>query len=180
MSFWQITAGDVLGSGLATALLGTFLTFRNARLAAEVKHSFDERMLAFTGTRAFQQAALYELFGPLKMQFARTKRAYKRWKGRNDHIEGQVVRRANEAARDLLLTKGHLIPPDLMDGAERLIEHYDAWLEKYEELRVLNKDDATFVFVGPDGYGFPRDAERSFCGHAEMLQKELFGAAVIS
>jgi len=176
MAFWEMTLGGLIGSGVATTIIGTLLARRNAKQVAEVKQFFDERMHAFTITRAYRQAALYELFGPLKMQFARTRRAFNRWKCPSDHIEGQVIRQANLAARDLLLAKGHLIPPHLIDAAESLIEHYDAWLEKYERLRITHPDpDAPFVFTGPDGYGFPRKAEEAVGTYTKELQEDLFG-----
>lgn len=48
--------------------------------------------------------------------------------------------------------------------AGRLIEHYDRWLKEYEKDRAaqnLNLD-APFIFVGPQGYPVPRDAEERF------------------
>ena len=177
MAFWEVTLGGLIGSGVATTIIGTLLARRNARQVAEVKQLFDERMHAFTIARAYRQAALYELFGPMKMQFARTRRAMKRWNKRNDHLEANVILTSNRAVRDLLLAKGHLIPPDLPEPAEQLIEHYDAWIEKFESERLAGGSTAEFTFVGPDGFPFPRKAEAAMLAKADELQAVLYGIA---
>lgn len=167
--FWSAVLAALLGSGIAGTLLGAILLKRTERITAEV-HSH----------RAYQEAALEQLFGPAKMQLGRTKRAFKRWNKRNDHIEANIVRESNRKIRDLLLDKGHYLPGTLMDPAQQLIEHFDAWLEKFEELRVKNKDSGVdFVFVGPDGYPFPREAEDRIVSYAQQLQTELYGEAIV-
>jgi hypothetical protein len=171
--FWEITLGGLLGSGIATTIVGALLTSRIEGIKQAVAEEFDRR----AGRREYQQLALYELFGPVKMQLIRTSRAFRRWNGRDDFLEGQVVRSGNLAIRDLLLAKGHLIPADMLDHAAVLIEHYDAWLEKFDALRVQHQGtgaEATYVFVGPDGYPFPHAAEQAFLARAAALQHELF------
>jgi hypothetical protein len=92
-------------------------------------------------------------------------------------LEAKIVREGNVTVRDLLLTKGHLLPPDLMDDAARLVEHYDRWLEEFDAKRTTespgNMDD--FVFAGPQGFPFPRDAEQKIVESFRALQRDLYG-----
>lgn len=61
------------------------------------------------------------------------------------------------------MQNSHHIPPDLLDEASKLIEHYDAWLVKYHNLRKINNDSKTTqIYVGPDGFRFPEEAEEKF------------------
>ena len=55
-------------------------------------------------------------------------------------LEAKVVKVGNEVIRNLLLEKAHLIPPELLNDADKLIEHYDFpsisekhFQEKYHE-----------------------------------------------
>ena len=40
------------------------------------------------------------------------------------------------------MEKGYLIHPDLTEDANKLVEHYDVWLEKYDVMRVKGSSDA--------------------------------------
>ena len=106
------------------------------------------------------------------MQFERTRRAFDRWSGKNLYLEARIIREGNLAFRDLLLAKGHLIPPHLMADAALLVEHYDRWLEEFENKRTEQNpaNEDAFVFVGPAGYPFPREAENHFRQEFQQLQ----------
>ncbi|TMJ12003.1 MAG: hypothetical protein E6G94_14740 [Alphaproteobacteria bacterium] len=178
--FWSVTLGGLLGSGLATGILAALLLRRNARISAEIQDYFEQRQQRLSSVRAYQEAALEQLFGPVKMQMARTGRAFLRWRERNDHIETTIIREGNLFVRDLLLAKGHLIPPHLIAPVEVLIEHYDAWLEQYALLRAEGAaSDAPFVFVGPKGFPFPRTAEQLIVAYAAKLQRDLYGEVML-
>ncbi|MBM3123468.1 MAG: hypothetical protein FJZ87_00175 [Chloroflexi bacterium] len=160
----------LLTAFLSSAVLSTVvgLIFRGwaARLEMRVKsqHSWKEQSVT-------------ELLAPLNMQFARTEKAFRRWNSKNLYLEMKVVKAGNETIRDLLLAKGHLIPPELREDAGKLIEHYDVWLEKFEKQRLSENPDlnAPFVFVGPDGYPFPTGAERNFRETFKRYWIELYG-----
>ena len=111
------------------------------------------------------------------MQLDRTKRAFDRYKKKNEYIETKVMKIGNETVRDLLLENGQLIPPELLVGAGKLIEHYDVWLEVYENERVKKKPEvgSIFVFAGPQGYPFPSEAERDFRKVFDEYWLELYG-----
>jgi hypothetical protein len=95
---------------------------------------------------------------------------------KNLYLEGKVVRDSNQTILGLLLTKGHLISPHLMNDAAQLVEHYDAWLEAYESIRGESSVgmQPDFVFVGPKGYPFPRHAAEAFRAEFKKLQSELY------
>jgi hypothetical protein len=176
-SFFEITLGGLIGSSLATASFGALFLRRNRRVEAEITARFDEALRVFESKRSWKEQILFELLGPMVMQFERTKRAFNRWDKKNLYLEGKVVREGNLSIRDLLLLKGHLIPPSLMQDASRLIEHYDAWLEEFDSVlsRRGSGQDVDFVFVGPLGYGFPSEAEARFKEEFRKLQMDLYG-----
>jgi len=178
MTFMTITLGDIIGSGIASAIVGALLAQRIKRVESGVEEEFRRR----EDRDEYLRQALFELFGPVKMELMRTKRAFLRWNDRSAYIETQVIRAGNLRIRDLLLTKGHLIPGDLIDEAQVLIEHYDVWLEEYELARGnSSKSDSSprFVFAGPKGFRFPHEAEGAFIKRSNELQQELYGARAV-
>ncbi|MFO1080360.1 MAG: hypothetical protein U1E23_07035 [Reyranellaceae bacterium] len=175
--FWQVTLGGLLGSGIASTLAAALLLRRNKVLESDIKRQFDEALKVFESKRLWKEACLSQLLGPAVMQLDRTRRAFHRWSGKNLYLEAKIVREGNITIRDLFLAKGHLIPPDLMDAAGRLIEHYDRWLEEFDDKRNRESPSSEdmFVFAGPAGYPFPTDAERKIAEAFRALQKELYG-----
>jgi hypothetical protein len=175
-SFFQVTLGGLLGSSVATAVLGALFLRWNKTVESEIKSHFDRQFNVFQSTRAWKQQALAELFGPLVMHLDRTKAAFDRWDGKNLFLEGQVVRQGNQTVRDTLLNNGHLIPPHLVEHATKLIVHYDVWMEEFDRVRnsKASVTDESFVFVGPAGYPFPHDAEVKFKEEFARLQRELY------
>lgn len=149
----QTLLAAFLSSAVVTTVIGLIFRGYVARLEMRVKSQY-----------SWKEQSVTELLAPLNMQFDRTERAFNRWHDKNLYLEMKVVKAGNETIRDLLLGKGHLIPPELREDAGRLIEHYDVWLEKFEKQRLSENPDlnAAFVFVGPDGYPFPGTAERNF------------------
>ena len=175
--FWEVTLGGLIGSGVASTFLAAFLVKRNRTLESEIKRQFDERLKVFESTRLWKEKCLSELLGPAVMQLERTRRAFSRWKGKNFYLEAKIVREGNLTVRDLLLSKGHLIPSNLMEPSARLVEHYDRWLEEFDVKREAESpaNAEPFVFVGPLGFPFPRDAEQAIIQTFRMLQEELYG-----
>ena len=176
-SFFQVTLGGLLGSSVATAIAGALFLRWNKTVESEIKTHFDQQFNIFQSVRGWKQQSLSELLGPLVMHFERTKAAFDRWNGKNLFLEAQIVRQGNQTIRDTLLGKGHLISPHLIPHATRLIVHYDVWMEAFDRIRGQTSPaaDAPFVFVGPAGYPFPRDAEEAFKAEFARLQSELYG-----
>ena len=146
---------------------------RTEEISGQVRQEFEQEMLQFRSTIIWKEQALSQLLGPVVMQLDRTDRARLRWDAYNYFIEGQTIREGNTTIRDLLLSKGHLIPPDLLDVAGRLIAHYDHWLEEYE--RVRNSEDPNvdkpFTFT----YDFPQGADLQFQERFHEIWKDLYG-----
>lgn len=128
-------------------------------------------------SRARKEQILAELLSPVVMQLDRTEQAFKRWHSQNLYLEAKIIKEGNLFIHDLLLAKPHLIPPDLVADAQRLVTHYDRWLEEYDRLRAGPEPDLseTFVFVGPKGYPFPRSSAQRFKDKYEQWQQELYG-----
>ncbi len=140
---------------------------------------FARRMEVWKSRKNFEERSVAELLGPVDIQLERTKRAFDRWQQSNLFLEALVVRTGNLAVRDLLITKPHLIPPELREDASALILHYDVWLEEFERLRVTSKADenqAGYVFAGPKGFGFPVGADEKFRNAYRALWNRLYGA----
>jgi len=152
-SLFDLITTAVISAGVVSAIVGILFKGFVTRIEATVKSH-----------RTWKEQAVAELLGPLNMQFDRTQRAFNRWRQKNLYLEAKVIKVGNELIRNLLLDKGHLIPPELLNDAGLLIEHYDVWLEKFEKHRQDEAPDldTAFVFVGPDGYGFPRESEEKF------------------
>jgi hypothetical protein len=159
-------------SGTAVgALLNAWLTRRTEQIKAEV-----------TGIRAWKEASLESVFGPIRLEFERTKIGLFRMKPYDFWLEANVVKASNTRVRDILLSNGHLIPPHLIDDATALIQHYDAYLQLYDKLRGTGSPPGGaqaqaqgFVFPGLQGNPFPSDAEKRMVAHYDRLLSELYG-----
>ena len=122
---------------------------------AIIKRRFDASLDVWRSQRGWQERAVTELLAPIDIQLDRTKRAFDRWDKKNLYLEGEVIRAGNLAVRDLLLSKPHLIPPDLRDAASELVLHFDVWLEEFDRVKATRAAGAAapdFVFTGPQGY----------------------------
>lgn len=166
-SFSQTLITALVSSAAISTVIGLVFRGYMTRIDTRVKSQY-----------SWKEQSVTDLLAPLHMQFDRTEHAFNRWHNKNLYLEMKVVKVGNETIRDLLLTKGHLIPPDLREDAGKLIEHYDVWLEKFEEMRLSEKPDlnTTFVFVGPDGYPFPTGAEQKFRETFRAYWNDLYGS----
>lgn len=173
-----IIAGLTSGSVLAI-VIGMLFKRYTSQVEEEIKSNFQRQLEIFKSKREWKEQSLSELLGPLSMQFDRTKRAFKRWEGKNLFLEQKVIRDGNVVIRDLLLTKAHLIPSPLFEHAGLLVEHYDRWLEEFENKRLAEVPDleTPFIFVGPAGYTFPSASEEKFQEIFRIYQQELYGVA---
>ena len=124
----------LISGGVVSLVLGFALRLlfdrRLERATEEIKSEFAERALVYRSTREWREESVAELLGPVYMQLDRSRRAFHRWRERNVYIETVIMKEGNTAVRDLLLQKGHLIPPPLLEHAGKLVEHYDRWLEE--------------------------------------------------
>jgi hypothetical protein len=176
----ELVLAAVISGGVVSVLLGFGLRLlferHLGRATEEIKNEFAERALLYRSSREWREASVRELLGPVYMQLDRSGRAFERWKARNFYIETTVMKEGNTTVRDLLLQKGYLIPPPLLEHAGKLVEHYDRWLEEYENVRGGEHPDphAPFVFVGPKGFPFPVEAERAFRTTFKRMWTDLY------
>ncbi len=177
MSEWvQSILSGLISAGIITTILGFLLQNRAAHISEDLRSLHEKSMTVFLSTRTWKEKSVSELMGPLYMQFDRTRRAFARWQGENLYLEAKVIREGNIAIRDLLLSKSHLIPPLLLDDAGKLVEHFDRWLEEFEKERGSKARDlqSAFVFVGPQGFPFPREAEKKFIQAFKHMWADLY------
>ncbi len=155
----KLVISSVLGGGFASLVVSVLLRSYTTRVEQRTKSRY-----------AWKEASVSEVLGPIHMQLDRTARAIRRWRTTNLYLEAMIVRESNQRIRDILLTKPHLIPPELLESASLLVEHYDAWLERFDEVRRSKDPDleTTFIFGRDKGAPFPRDAAARF--------KDAFGA----
>ena len=102
-----------------------------------------------------------ELLGPLSMHFLAAEQAYR------DYLENDkaflfacTLRRTNASARELLLRRGHLLPPESLADAVALLKHYDAWLTQWDELASRTAPGLQDSFVFITEVPFPKDAQQ--------------------
>ena len=156
----------ILGSSIVTSFLTSIIAYifhkKTERTNAEIKREFEILSHDFE----WKQKTT-ELLGQVYIHLNRTSRAfqnkYSKLENYNAFYEDEIIFTSNKRIRDILLENGHYLPPELLDEASKLIEHYDVWLVKYNNLRKVNNDKSTIqIYVGPDGFNFPENAEEIF------------------
>ena len=159
-NFFNLLLAGLLSGSVVSGIITLLFNRRTTRIKEEIRIEFERGLQVFRSSREWKEQSVSELLGPMYMQFERTKRAFDRWKDKNLYLEGEIIRKGNTEIRDLLLKKAHLIPPELLNHAGTLVEHYDLWLEEFNKQRTEAKGDfdAAFVFV----YTFPRKSEKVF------------------
>lgn len=168
----------VLSGSVVAAVVGLLFHRRAKLIEQHLRVQAEAQIVVSRSTREWQEATLARVLGPAVMHLMRTRRAFNRWKDQQLFLEMEVVGKSNRCIRDLILEYGHLIPADLTDHAVALVEHYDAWLEEFEQKRRSENPDleTKFIFVGPKGYGFPHAAEQAFVAKFHELRTALYGA----
>ena len=162
----QLILAAVISGTVASALIGIFFTGYVTR-----------KKLFISSQMEWKKEAVEEVLAPMNIQFDRSKKAFQRWTEKNLFLEAKIIKVANEKILNLLLTKSHLVPPELLDDANKLIEHYDVWLELFEKQRKGKQPDleSAFTFAGPEGYPFPKKSEKNFKEKYYLYWGELYG-----
>lgn len=175
----QLVLAALISSGVVTVVLGYFLNRRADQLSDRLRDDIARNYQIFASRRAWEEKSVGQLLGPINMHLDRTGLAFKRWREHDLFLEANVIRESNLAIRDLLLGNASLIPPQLRPDASLLIEHFDAWLRKYDQERVNKAPgqvDAAFTFVGPDGYPFPRPSADRFQSEFRTMWERLYSS----
>ena len=170
----------ILGSSIVTTILTSAIVYyfhkKTERSNSEIRHEFD-RIAQIHNTDFEWRKKTTELLGQVYIHLNRTRLAFEntycKLKKYDPNFEDEIMYTSNKKIRDILLENGHHLPPELLGEASKLIEHYDAWLIKYHNMRKVNNNESTIhVYVGPDGFAFPDKAEGMFKDkYEEMFRK---------
>jgi hypothetical protein len=174
--FWELLIPALISSTVVGSIIGLILRKRTETIAAEVKNQFEKSMTIFRSSFQWKEKSVSELLGPIYLQFNRTKRAFHRYTATSLYLEAKVLKDGNEKIRNLLLEKAYLIPTELIEDADTLIEHYDVWLEEFNKQRESENPnlEQQFIFVGPKGFRFPDNSEDKFKAKYHDLWNELY------
>ncbi|GAB0157420.1 hypothetical protein CHRYSEOSP005_26950 [Chryseobacterium sp. Alg-005] len=161
---------QILGSTITTTLITSVIVYffhkRTEKQNALIKREFEK--LSQKDNAHFEwRKNTVELLGQVYIHLNRTslgfKNTYSKLKKYDPFYENEIMYHSNKHIRDVLISNGHYLPPDLLDEATKLIEHFDAWLTKYNQVRTIEKNDQIKqIYVGPDGFRFPENAEKMF------------------
>lgn len=174
---FQTILGSSIVTTFFTSVIAYFFHKKTERTNSEIKREFD-RISQIQNTDFEWKKRTTELLGQVYIHLNRSRIAfdntYSKLKEYNSIFEDEVVYTSNKTIRDTLLKNGNYLPPELLDEASKLIEHYDAWLIKYHKIRKVNNDTTTInIYVGPDGYQFPKKAEGLFKEKYEEMFQEI-------
>ncbi|WP_449397779.1 hypothetical protein [Chryseobacterium wanjuense] len=161
---------QILGSSIVTALftavIAYFFHLRTERQNAVLKREFE--VLSKKDSSYFEwRKNTVELLGQVYIHLNRLKLAfqnkYSKIKEYDPFYEDEIIYQSNKHIRDLLISNGHYLQPELLNEASKLIEHFDVWLTKYHQTRVMQKDlHSKQIYVYLDGFQFPENAEKMF------------------
>lgn len=190
----------VISSGIAAAAV-SLVTLRKTREIEEgVRRRSEQRLTEFLSRREAKEKVLNEVIGPVVMNLHRTAQAFRRYSSASSetdveeegisgkgsfgeaskwaqpdtrYLEVEILKRANENIRDILLAKGYWLDGELLEHSIRLIEHYDAWLEEWDKRRSSGAKEGK-IWAGPQGYPFPIQAEAAFIKECKRIRNQLY------
>ncbi len=96
-----------------------------------------------------QEMLVSELLGPLSMHFRRGEAAYQNlYSDGRQFLFAKILRDNNREIRNLILSKGYLLPLTQQQNAIDLVAHLDIWLELWQQLA------ATKTYKPEDQFSF--------------------------
>lgn len=118
----------------------------------------------------------HRLLGPLHMHFLAADQAYADYLANGkSFLFACSLRRINQAARELLLQHGHLLPDTAQQHALALVRHYDVWLSLWDELAARERPTANDLFVFENPVRFPREARDALASLYDELRLQRDG-----
>lgn len=172
----QIILGSSIGTSILTGIIAYFFHKKTERFNAEVKNEF-EILSRIQNTDLEWKKQSAKLLGQVYIHLNRTRLAfanYHKLRNYDEFFENEIMYHSNKHIRDSILENGHYIPPEILEEASKLVEHYDVWLVKYHRLRKeLNDKTTVHVYVGPDGVPYPQDAEEKIKAEYIKLFKQI-------
>lgn len=163
-------------------------TISGAVIGGILKWLVDKELESWKAQRSWQSAALAEVIAPAVMHFERTKSLAARYSANPRYGEAILLRDSNGTIRELLLSKAHLLPTELLAPAQCLLTHYDIWLKRFDLTLAEHRDrrgnsepdpndpfDVGFSQLEDATCGnFPDDAPQMFLDQFNLLRNELY------
>jgi hypothetical protein len=159
----------------------------SAMIAGVLKWMFDKELESWRTVRSWQLSALSEVIAPAVMHFERTKALAERYRRTMFAGEAVLLRESNATIRNLLLSKAHLLPSELVAPSQCLLTHYDIWLKRYDftleqymrshgsQPTPLSDFDVGFSELEDPKCGdFPEEVPGLFRAQFNKLRKELY------
>lgn len=175
-----MTAAEIAWGPLVIQTL-TAAVLSGSVVGIALKTIIDRRLDRERINRAWKEASLSSLLGPLVMHLVRTDALSHLYQSTfheraRSFFHAQLMRESNLAVRALILANGHLLPASLLTHAQDLIKHYDVWLARFDEKAALEKPGPESTFdMGFVEVRFPLEARDAFLSEYASLRKELYG-----
>ena len=176
----SLVAGVASGS-VISLILGFALHRARVGIEKEIENRFDEALEIFKSEREWKEKSLYQLLAPLVMHLERTSRIANRYRkityrerGKS-WFDAKLLKESNNTIKSILLSSGHLLPANLIEPANELVEHYDLWESRFDEKVLQESPNEESIFdVGFTEKEFPRHAVDEFKKAFDNLRTELY------
>jgi hypothetical protein len=101
------------------------------------------------------------ILGEVFLNFERSKIAYDNYiKEEKIYLHARILKECNLKIRELLLENAYIFEENLRKDALDLINHYDIWVEKWNDLKEKRDPQLYDVFIFENEYRFPKEAEK--------------------
>jgi hypothetical protein len=118
----------------------------------------------------------FEFLGRLVILFKRSKKAYEQYiKSGQILLFAKILRECNESIVKELLAHSYLLQDNLFDDTIELINHYDIWIQLWDNLYSSDSFNLQDKFVFENSYTFPRESEKNLIDRFNTLKNEIDG-----
>ena len=115
---------------------------------------------------------LLAFLGALKTQLDRSEVAYHAYiDSGQTFLYAKILKKSNDGIRDLLLSKTHLLPPDLYGNAIALLHHIDVWSVLWEDTFLIRNPSITCVFSFANDVIFPATEVQRIIDYYNVLKR---------
>jgi hypothetical protein len=117
------------------------------------------------------------VYAPLEILLKMNKREFQRYNlpittiEDKEYIEKNVWYPNNLEIKRIIMERSHLLT-EIPEQFLKLLTHINVWLLEYELVYVKKVNDPP-VFVGPKGYGYPKEVDQYTFTKADELRREL-------
>lgn len=168
---------------LLTAVISSAIT------GIVIKWILDKDFASWEGQRSWETLSLSDVVAPAMMQLEKTEAIAGRYRTKTFYGDAISLRNSNIAMSNILLSKAHLLPSNLVALSQCLIIHYDIWLRRFDFALEKYKNDndgleptpLTQFDIGfseldhPKCGNFPDIALACFSLNYDKLRESLYG-----